>query len=224
MGQGGGFQVGVDVLDDRVTPVGLIRQDGVAFTGGSRGDERVEAPGVEQRRLPVGLFRVQVGDTANDEAAGELVGRLLRGERREADLGDLGPGDPRLAGLVVDRVGVLDRRPRILGYRADGASDGRVHPHGDRHVRAGPPHRRDQGVGVERRIGPDQHVTARQPAATDQGERVADEAGRAAGRAGRPLAQPLGRDHRCDLLGGDARQQRVQAPDPGIADAAPCLW
>ncbi len=74
------------------------------------------APQVEQGALPGGLvpFRVRVRDPAHDEQARDLVRRLLRGERGEGDLGDLGPGDPLPGGLVADRVGVLDRGPRAL--------------------------------------------------------------------------------------------------------------
>ena len=48
MGQGGVLQVGVDLLDDRVAAVGLVRGHGVGHLGVGGGEERVEAPGVEQ--------------------------------------------------------------------------------------------------------------------------------------------------------------------------------
>jgi hypothetical protein len=42
--EGGVLQVGVDLFDDRVAAVGLVRGDGVQIGGG---EERVETPGVE---------------------------------------------------------------------------------------------------------------------------------------------------------------------------------
>src|SRR3954447_11155387 len=53
-----GLEVGVDVLDDRVTAVGLVRGDRVQLGGGGGGEEGVEAPAVEQRLLPGALLRV----------------------------------------------------------------------------------------------------------------------------------------------------------------------
>src|SRR3982750_1690032 len=103
------------------------------------------APGVEQRLLARAALGVQLGDAADDEAAGDLLGLLLRDEGGEGNLGDLGLGDPGAGGLVVDRVGVLDRGPRVLGDAGDGAFDRRVHPHGDRDIGAGLQHRGDQG-------------------------------------------------------------------------------
>src|SRR3954462_12817543 len=87
-GQGGGLEVGVDVFDDRVPPVGLVRGDGVAGVGVGGGEEGVEAPGVEQRLLAVALLRVQLRDAAHDQPAGDLLGLLLRDEGGERDLGD----------------------------------------------------------------------------------------------------------------------------------------
>ena len=50
MGQRGVFEVGVDLLDDRVPAVGFVGGDSVEFGGGEEG---VEAPGVEQGGLPI---------------------------------------------------------------------------------------------------------------------------------------------------------------------------
>src|SRR5665647_2163070 len=97
-----------------------------------------------------------------DQPPGDLVGSLLRGERGERDLGDLGLGDPGPGGLVEDRVGVLDRGPGVVGDACDRAFDGRVHPHGDRDRRAGSHRCADQGVGVERRVRAHQHRAAGQ--------------------------------------------------------------
>jgi hypothetical protein len=63
---------------------------GDAGVGG--GEERVESPGVEQRGLAVAFgpgLGVEVGDPAHDQAAGHLIGLLLRSERGERCLGDL---------------------------------------------------------------------------------------------------------------------------------------
>ena len=86
MGQGGVFEVGVDLLDDRVAAVGLVGGDGVEVGGG---EERVETPGVEQGGLPVTLVRVEVGDAAHHQSARDLLGGLAGAERGEPDLGDL---------------------------------------------------------------------------------------------------------------------------------------
>ena len=105
------FEVGVDLLDDRVLAVGLVRGDGVEDRGVGGGEEGVEAPHVEQGVLPRGLvlLGVEVRDPADHQPARHLVGLLLRGERGERHLGDLSTRDPAAGGLVEDGVGVLDR-------------------------------------------------------------------------------------------------------------------
>jgi redox-sensitive bicupin YhaK (pirin superfamily) len=64
------LQVGVDLLDDRVSAVGLVGGDGVQLAGGEEG---VEAPQLEQRRL-MGLagrlIRVIAGDVAGFRGPG----------------------------------------------------------------------------------------------------------------------------------------------------------
>src|SRR5699024_5074644 len=70
--QGGVLQVGVDVLDDGVGAVGLVRGDGVQQVGVGGGEERVEAPGVEQLVLALATLGVQVGDASHDQAAGHV--------------------------------------------------------------------------------------------------------------------------------------------------------
>src|SRR3954465_2316263 len=129
-------------------------------------------PGVEQRLLPGALLGVELGDAAHDEPAADLLALLLRGERGEGDLGDLRLGDPGAGGLVEDRVGVLDRGPHGLGDAGDRAFDRGVHSDGDRHLGPGMARRGDQGVGVERRVRPQQHVPPGQLRAADQGEGV----------------------------------------------------
>jgi hypothetical protein len=59
-----------------------------------------------------------------------MVGFLLCGERGEPHLGDLGPGDPAVGGVVEDGVGVLDRRPGVLVDGGDRLLDCLVHPDG----------------------------------------------------------------------------------------------
>ena len=49
------FEIGVDLLDDRVLPVGSISADGV---WGAGGEERVEPARIEQGRLPGAFKRV----------------------------------------------------------------------------------------------------------------------------------------------------------------------
>src|SRR5659263_375669 len=76
----------------------------------------------------------------------------------------LAPGDP-LPGLgVIDRVGVLDRRPGVRGDGGDRGLDLRVRPHRHRHLRAGADRRTDRRPAVERRVGPQQHRRGRPPA------------------------------------------------------------
>jgi hypothetical protein len=82
------------VLDDCVAAVGLVVGDGV---GVGSGEERVEAPRVEQGGLPRVDALVQVGDAAHHQPARDLFGGLRGAERGEPDLGDLGAGDPSLA-------------------------------------------------------------------------------------------------------------------------------
>lgn len=107
MRQGGVFEVGVDLFDDRVTAVGLVGGDSGQGAGG---EERVEAPGVKQRGLPVAAAVVEVGDAAHHQPARDLLTGLLGTERGERDLGDLGARVPSAGGFVVDGVGVLDGR------------------------------------------------------------------------------------------------------------------
>ncbi len=82
--QRGALEVGVDLFDDRVPAVGLVGGDGVQHMGRDGGEERVEAPGVEQGVLPgrLLLVGVEVVDAAHDQPARDLVGLLLGGESR----------------------------------------------------------------------------------------------------------------------------------------------
>ncbi len=69
MCQGAVLQIGVDLLDHRMSPMGLVGGDGVEITGG---EERVEAVGVEQCRL-INVLGNQLGNAAPGaitEAAG----------------------------------------------------------------------------------------------------------------------------------------------------------
>jgi hypothetical protein len=102
----------VDLLDDRVPTVDLVRRDRVGDLAGRGGEERVMAPLLEQRALAGHC--VQVGDPAHHQPPGHLVGRAFGGERDEVDLGHLGSGDPPAGGLVEDRVGVLDGGHLVL--------------------------------------------------------------------------------------------------------------
>jgi hypothetical protein len=96
------LQIGVDLFDDRVTTVGLVRRDGVRYVLRSGGEDRVMPVGVEQRRL-LHLVRVQVRDAPDHEPALDSICLLPRAERGERHVGDLGFGDPP-PGLVADRV------------------------------------------------------------------------------------------------------------------------
>src|SRR5690606_37311023 len=120
-----------DVFDERVGPVDLVGGHGVALGGRGGGEERVEAPQVEESLLALVLLRVQLRDAAHHQTAGDLFAGLLGGEGGIGDLGDLGPGDPPAGLLVVDRIGVLDRLPRIVADGGNRALDGRVQPYRD---------------------------------------------------------------------------------------------
>lgn len=68
------FEIGVDLLDDRMLAVGFVRGDGVQIAGGEEG---VEAVRVEQCRLPVAGERVELADPPHDEAPVNAVRFLL---------------------------------------------------------------------------------------------------------------------------------------------------
>ena len=91
MGEGGSLEVGEDLLDDRVAAMGPVRGDGVHDIGGDGGVERMEPPDGKQRCLVGVGGRLEVGDAAYDQAAGDLLRCLGGCEGGERDLGDLGP-------------------------------------------------------------------------------------------------------------------------------------
>src|SRR5674476_549584 len=97
------------------------------------GEDRVVAPGGEQGALP-GRERggVQALDAAHDQPGVDVFTVAAGGERGESDLGDLRVGDPAVLVLVVDRVGVLDSDPRVVGDLGDRPGHGGVHAGGDR--------------------------------------------------------------------------------------------
>lgn len=82
----------------------------------------MKTPGVEQGGLPVAAVVVEVGDASDHQPARDVLGGLAGAERGERDLGDLGARDPPLGSLVVDGVGVLDGRPRLVTDRGDGGT------------------------------------------------------------------------------------------------------
>lgn len=85
-GQGRALETSVDLLDDRVPAVGLVRGDGVQGAGG---EERVRPPSVDQGGLPRRYFGFEVGDAADHQATGDPVSLTPGRERGELDLGDL---------------------------------------------------------------------------------------------------------------------------------------
>lgn len=115
------FEIGVHQLDDRVLPVGFIGRHGVQGAGR---EERVEPVRVEEGRLPGAFERIQFRNPANDQAPGDAFSEPPRAERRELYLGDFGSGDPFPGGFVPDRIGVLNRRPRIICDGRAGAFHG----------------------------------------------------------------------------------------------------
>ncbi len=75
MSEGSALQIGVDLFDDRVCPVCLVRHHGAhrCLVGG--GEERVVPVGVEQRRL-LHLVRIQVRDAPHHQTTFDPFGLL----------------------------------------------------------------------------------------------------------------------------------------------------
>lgn len=67
------FEVGIDLLDDRMTSAGCVSGDGIKGAGG---EERVEPMGIEQSRL-LSVFRVQLGDPTDNQTPRDLLALLL---------------------------------------------------------------------------------------------------------------------------------------------------
>jgi hypothetical protein len=172
--EGGVLQVGVDVLDDGVAAVGLVGGDGVQVGGG---EECVEPPRLEQRRLSVASAGVQVGMRRTTRrpwtcSAGFLEENAVKPISATCALETHVP-----VVSIVDRLGVADRGPVVVADRGDGPFDHGIHAHGHRDVRAGLDRGADQGAGVERRVRPHQDVSPGQVGAADRGQGVADQPG-----------------------------------------------
>lgn len=101
--QGAVFELGDDLLDDRVPAVGSVGADRVE--GGVR-DERVVPPGREQLALPGrgGRCGAQPLDASHDQPAGDLLGLRAGGERDELDLRDLPAAAQLTAAAVPSRT------------------------------------------------------------------------------------------------------------------------
>src|SRR5450759_4772732 len=134
---------------------------GVVAVGGLRGEHRlggagedgVVAPGGEQGALPGrDRGRVQAFDAAHDQPGTDVLTVAAGGERGEGDLGDLGVGDPPVLVLVVDRVGVLDTHPPVVGDLGDRPGHGGVHAGGDGEPGPTGARRGDTVVVVVRRV------------------------------------------------------------------------
>ena len=117
MGERPALEVGDDLLDDRVAAVGGLRLE---HRQRRVREHRVVSVDGEQRVL---IVWAHVRDPADNEPRGRLQRLGLAVERGEGNLGDLSLTDPLLRGLVPDRVGVLDRGPRIRRDRVDGPAN-----------------------------------------------------------------------------------------------------
>ena len=187
----GVLQVGVDLLDDRVPTVGLVRGHGVEHLGVGGGEEGMEPPGVEERLLPVLGLRVEVGIRRTTNRPGtrsaffwvaKAVKSISATSAREIHL-------PVASSKTASVYSML--LPRLVVDRGDRGLDLGVHAHGDRDICAGPDCGADQAAAIERRIGADQRLSIRQR--TGGLQRVGDQALRAARGAARSLPEPLRR-------------------------------
>ena len=121
-----------------------------------------------------------------------------------------------------DRVGVLDRHPRVLIDGRDGLADRRILPRGDREAGVVPTARADDVAGVEGTVG------AQDPRGVGthrrgRYQRVSDQPMRAAWAGCRALAQPGRRDHRRAGGTADRREQHVQPLHTGVAPTGALL-
>ncbi|MCA1224049.1 hypothetical protein [Streptomyces sp. 8L] len=107
------FLTSAHLLDEGVPSVITL---GIVQGERGVGERGVVAPGVKQRALSGGdgLRRARAFDAAHDQTGGDLLLLRLGSEGGVGGLGYLGVGDPALALLVPDRLGVLDRRPGVL--------------------------------------------------------------------------------------------------------------
>ncbi len=158
-------------------------------------------------------------DAAHDQPGGDLLTLAAAGERGVVDLGDLGVGDPPLLGFLPDRVGILDRGPRLLVDGGDRGLHRPVLPGGDRETGPGTARVGHHGMGEKRRVTARHDESAVVPGAGALGyvHTAGHEPGRTAGRIGRPLAQQGAADERRSGGGGDRAEQRVQSLDPVVA-------
>lgn len=84
MRQRAGLQIRIDLFNDRTLSMNLIGRDGVQVTGG---EHRMKPAQIKQTRL-IDILFVQLRDAAHHQAAGNLLGLLLRAERGKRYLGD----------------------------------------------------------------------------------------------------------------------------------------
>ncbi|MFE3830646.1 hypothetical protein [Streptomyces sp. NPDC059092] len=105
MGEAAVLDIGDHLLDDSVPAVITL---GIPQGERGVGERGVVAPGIEERALPGGNGTgAQALEAARDQSGGDLLFLRLGSESGVADLGCLGVGDPALALLVPDRLGIL---------------------------------------------------------------------------------------------------------------------
>jgi hypothetical protein len=160
--------------------------------------------------------RVDVRDAAHDQPRGHLQLLRFARERSEGDFRDLGFADPALGVVVPDRVGVLDRRPRVGRDGVDRHADRRKQARGDREVGPLPQHCGDDVGLVERRVHPGDQQPGRAAALGGQ-QGVGDEPVGALRAVGLAPTQPGAGDHRRGPRRRDDAEQRVQALHAGVA-------
>lgn len=216
VGQGAVLEIGIDLLDPGMLAMDLIGSDRVQHLGVHGGEERMEMVGVKERQLPHRGLWIQFGDTAHDQAPGDLLGLLPGRESGERYLRDLRRRNPCLGVFVIGGVGVLDLGPRVLRNFRDRGFHGLVHRHRDRDISATGQCRADTGVAIVGRIKTTNH-RPRGVHALECPKRFGNELVCPASRVCGPFTQTLANN---DQGGG---QDGVQPTDLRVAIAGAML-
>ena len=157
----GVLQVRVHLLDDGVLMANFVGAEGIDLVGVGGGEVRVEPPDVAQRALALawtlggrrsGMWRI-----TNRPGWWSF---FREAKAVNFDLRDLRPRDSGAGALVVDGVGVLNRRPRalVVANGGDRTFDRGGQAHGHRDIGAGAERSTDRGMAVKGGIAADQNL------------------------------------------------------------------